>query len=810
MQVASIRPFGQPFRRVCAICLTVFMLIGIPVYSAYASGSGNVVTLTLDQRGILNVDRETKLFGGAGRYLPTGVYKRANEQLIATVSATDQNTYPSLVISDPVLQHYTHGDQDGIPLKEGRNVITDPRAGIVYFINESEKTERPPVVTIEGGVPFAFFVLGQHTRDDWHRMLDQYSDVPAVELVGERVLVTASYGVGRTVDDPQAILEAIDEAVEVLDKLSGLYPDDPNPIHRPSLFRQHMRESADGYMYKFNNHTGFRTDAFKNVLQPDNFKYEFFDWGWGPWHELGHTYQQDLWTWTGTTEVTSNIYAMAIERHFNGDNKKIVAQGIYDEAFRYMDTAGRDYHALESMFAKVVMFWQLELAFGPDFYPTLHRLYRELPESERPVSDNEKVQTFIVMASKVADRDLTPFFRMWGLPPSAATLSEISSLPEMTEPIWRLTGSGYKLPAVSLQAEGYGSLGVFNGATLTGDTPVKIVAPELSVAEVRVSVDETIIYEGTELPEELILRPHEFPAGKHAVSVVVVDRQGRTYRVAADFAVQHFKLIAPRRPVETAPAERLTGTVTLEIEPLISTDVCRAVAVWLERVDGASAVPGMPAPPKEIPVYSGPCWPRDLAFDTLPIEDGAYDLVVTSETVNGVRAEIRERVVIDNWDVVDDEILPPQVSAWFGSIDQLKAVDRSDGWAYATEDGNLFFGDTSRMYNAGDGDQYLVWKNPGLTRFDVIVYARTETIGEAVRVEVSGDGQAWIAVDYAVSVTAPEAGYELEDCWLQAVLTGSVPGGVDGNYLRVTIAYGHGKDALQLGHVRMSSLKVGD
>jgi len=35
-----------------------------------------VVTLTLDQRGILEEDRQTKLFGGPSRYLPSGVYKR--------------------------------------------------------------------------------------------------------------------------------------------------------------------------------------------------------------------------------------------------------------------------------------------------------------------------------------------------------------------------------------------------------------------------------------------------------------------------------------------------------------------------------------------------------------------------------------------------------------------------------------------------------------------------------------------------------------------------------------------------------------
>ncbi|MGI6166309.1 MAG: hypothetical protein ACOYEN_10115 [Limnochordia bacterium] len=52
------------------------------------------VIITLDQRGIIGEDRQTKLFGGASRYLPTGVYKKPDEPLVITVSDTDQKTYP--------------------------------------------------------------------------------------------------------------------------------------------------------------------------------------------------------------------------------------------------------------------------------------------------------------------------------------------------------------------------------------------------------------------------------------------------------------------------------------------------------------------------------------------------------------------------------------------------------------------------------------------------------------------------------------------------------------------------------------------
>ena len=36
------------------------------------------------------------------------------------------------------------------------------------------------------------------------------------------------------------------------------------------------------------------------------------------------------------------------------------------------------------------MLWQLQLAYGEDFYPKLHQLYRDMPSSELPQTDENK------------------------------------------------------------------------------------------------------------------------------------------------------------------------------------------------------------------------------------------------------------------------------------------------------------------------------------------------------------------------------------------------------------------------------------
>ncbi len=45
----------------------------------------------------------------------------------------------------------------------------------------------------KGGSHFPLFILGKHTKKDWDEMLKKYENPYAVELRGERSLITSSY-----------------------------------------------------------------------------------------------------------------------------------------------------------------------------------------------------------------------------------------------------------------------------------------------------------------------------------------------------------------------------------------------------------------------------------------------------------------------------------------------------------------------------------------------------------------------------------------------------------------------------------------
>ncbi|MER9387278.1 M60 family metallopeptidase [Mesorhizobium sp. M0435] len=96
-----------------------------------------------------------------------------------------------------------------------------------------------------------------------------------------------------------------------------------------------------------------------------------------------------------------------------------------DLAARYLARKTRDFDNEKQMRAsaddddelwvRLVMFDQLRRGLGEDFYPKLHRYYREHPLDDANKQDAVKVQTFILRASTVANQDLTRFFSDWGL-----------------------------------------------------------------------------------------------------------------------------------------------------------------------------------------------------------------------------------------------------------------------------------------------------------------------------------------------------------------------------------------------------------
>ncbi|MEH7190921.1 putative mucin/carbohydrate-binding domain-containing protein [Bacillus toyonensis] len=371
-------------------------------------------------------------------YEPTGLYAKPNEQITINVEGNQDiqvyigtYSYDASWREDSKIKSFT--------LKPGINTIQSPNGGMIYFYNKQQGgTIRTTVTT--GGTTTPFFELGKHTKQDLINMLDQYPNAHAVELKGERVLITASparvkkYLLGSNTD-PVQLLKKMDEATRIQDKVAGLSEEQVDKHYVHYVEENH---SPDYYMYATSYRTAYVGDAIQHVLDINKFIKD----GWGPWHEAGHMRQQWPWNFKNMTEVQNNIYSLSVEKAFNQPSQ-LEKYGHYTKAFQYLEQTNKNYDEISDVMVKLVMLWQLQLAYGEDFYPKLHQLYRDMPSNELPQTDENKKQLFMISASKVAKQNLIPFFEKWGLRPNNDTIQKVTALgyPILTAEIWKGTDS---------------------------------------------------------------------------------------------------------------------------------------------------------------------------------------------------------------------------------------------------------------------------------------------------------------------------------------------------------------------------------
>ncbi|WP_206856567.1 M60 family metallopeptidase [Candidatus Enterococcus mangumiae] len=361
----------------------------------------------------------------------TGIYKRANDVIEIYVDEnTDQSKLPTYSITGAGLTDYLEGWTRGIQLNRGRNVISGTQVGIIHIQNEQDQLTSSGKVNIEikGGITIPRFILGETTNAQWDQIVANHPGAPGYELLGERVLITGSSRSIHLVRNPTNIVETQDKVIKSHDKISGL--DNSASNHRtPVGLVQHMREthSAGAYMYAYLQHTGYHADTMYALLMPERQEQ------WGMYHEIGHTYQMNRMNWNGLTEVTVNIYSLRAEKEF-GIRSRLERDNRYTSIFNYLNSTGQKQFDSQNVWTKLAMFWQLELAFGEDFYPNLHKMYRN--EQRSLPSEQDKRQYFVVAASKISGRNLQPFFQQWGIDVTAESRLEMEKLPKLTKKIW--------------------------------------------------------------------------------------------------------------------------------------------------------------------------------------------------------------------------------------------------------------------------------------------------------------------------------------------------------------------------------------
>ncbi|MEV0649863.1 M60 family metallopeptidase [Phytomonospora sp. NPDC050363] len=365
-----------------------------------------------------------------GLYLPPGT---AVEVRLASGPA------PTLVVGAPA----THPDAAystprTYALTSGTTTVTDPGGGMLY-LKLAGAGELAVVHFGLSTVLAPYFLLGQTAESDFQSQLDTRTESPLVELVSPYAVVTVTREslLRFRSEDHARLMETFEAIIASHATTSGmtatgaLHGRGPVPFHLVESPRMPTGAGA----YATHGFTAYPAGYMDRLISVEG----LHDRGWGVWHELGHQHQQFPYKPGATTEVTCNVYALAIQRRFGLPSNLTVQDtaglDLYDQAFAKFGTPGLDFLAAFGIMQKLVQYQQLTLAYGEDFWGRVHRLVREEKPDGGAYDDNAlRFHHLMTYTSRAAGHDLRDFYRTWGMTvdPRTDTALDALALPAPT------------------------------------------------------------------------------------------------------------------------------------------------------------------------------------------------------------------------------------------------------------------------------------------------------------------------------------------------------------------------------------------
>ncbi len=305
------------------------------------------------------------------------------------------------------------------PLRDGTTDVASPTGGLVY-VEVPPNARGVAVVKVAGAVQAPFFKLNETSPERWRQL--RQAPAPWAELASDKVVLSVPSSAVRALDDPEALLRAWDRVLDGAADLAG----SPRARATPERYVADVQLGA-GFM-----HSGYPMMTHLEAA-PRLVSAQVLARGeWGFFHELGHNHQAPEWTFEGTGEVTNNLFTLYLF-----DTLTTTKRQDAHEAFKTRREARARHFAAGAPFAAwkadpflaLFMYCELQEAFGWAPFQRVFAEYRDLPEAQRPRTDDEKRDQWLVRLSRAVKRDLGPFFVAWGVPTSERARREVASLP---------------------------------------------------------------------------------------------------------------------------------------------------------------------------------------------------------------------------------------------------------------------------------------------------------------------------------------------------------------------------------------------
>ncbi len=287
-------------------------------------------------------------------------------------------------------------------------------------------------VEISGAVATPYFKLGETDVGKWKKEIRHFPGRWA-EFATEKLVITVPSAAARKVDDPTEVLKLWNRVMDAVADLAVW----PRDRYRAERFVADVQISA-GYM-----HSGYPLmtglDVVDTFLNKERLEKNSHGGIWGFFHEIGHNHQSPDWTFSGTTEVTVNLFTLYVY-HEVLRNMRPRAQ-LYGKRRertlrRYLD-GGADFEKWKrDPFLALLMYMQLQEAFGWEPFKKVFAKYLKVPREKKRWNNLRKHDEWMVRYSRQVGKNLGPFFQAWGVPTSEEARKSIEKLPKWMPKDW--------------------------------------------------------------------------------------------------------------------------------------------------------------------------------------------------------------------------------------------------------------------------------------------------------------------------------------------------------------------------------------
>ena len=218
-----------------------------------------------------------------------------------------------------------------------------------------------------------------------------------------------------------------DEVMDACADLAGW----PRKRQRPERYVADCQISA-GYM-----HSGYpimtHLDIAEVLVDRDKLMSNEHGGVWGLFHETGHNHQSRDWTFQGAGEVTVNLFTLYVLENVCGltseEHPSFTKKARARKLKNYLEGGAKFEMWKRAPFLALDMYIRMQEAFGWEAFKKVFAEYRKLSPAERPKTDDERRDQWLVRFSRTVGRNLGPYFETWGVPTSTTARNSISDLP---------------------------------------------------------------------------------------------------------------------------------------------------------------------------------------------------------------------------------------------------------------------------------------------------------------------------------------------------------------------------------------------